>query len=837
MSQIRGGGRCVARTAGALLVALLATAPVGWGLISQGFAAQPAQPVHPGAAIAPVVPDPSAAGSATHFDVFVSVATLAGLLLLARWYRGPSRLQWFIVGLSLFLSLRYLAWRGLYTLNTSDPLSLGLSLTVFAAEVYGVGATLLFYFQIINPIHRTSPTPDPERLPTVDVFVTVCDEPADILKRTLIACQALDYPADLKRIYVLDDGGRRDVREIAAALGCAYLNRPTREHAKAGNLNFALAHSSGEVIACFDTDHAPVRSFLMETVGFFEDSKVALVQTPHHFYNPDLFQRNLRMERRLVNEQDLFFQLVQPGRDGHNSVFFCGSGGLFRRRPLEEIGGFATKSVTEDIHTSILIHAKGHRSVYLNKRLAAGLSPESYASYQRQRQRWTRGHLQLLFSRESPLLLRGLTFVQRVDYLASIYYFLHGPARVIYLLGPLAYLLFGKYVVVADATALLTFYAAHYAGAVAASSAVTRGFRNPFWSDLYETVMSVPLTLTVMASVFLRRPPVFHITPKGVRAPRPSFHLLPSLPYMLLAGAMGWGIAAGVAEIVRWGRPSTAAAISAFWAGYNLLLCVAATAAARERPQRRAALRVARDMPCELRADHAFLPARTFDVSETGMRLVLHPPRFLPALTEVRLCDDGGEVTTVQGRVVRNDRVGDRDAVVGIAWVDVTDDLARRLVRHMYSAPSSWAIAPVADTRMWRSLGWLCAASLQPFAKERPLRRLAPRFTLKIPCEIVSRDEVVSGVTEDMSETGLLIRCPDASRTVAERCVVRLTPGVDLFTVRGRVIWRTARNGELYIGILCEEHLSRFLITWIEFVQSAPNRRRPMAYSEPTLTG
>jgi cellulose synthase (UDP-forming) len=412
-----------------------------------------------------------------------------------------------------------MVWRGLYTLNTEDPVSLGASLAVFVAELYGVGGMAFFYLQVINPLQRSTARSDVGARPTVDVFVTICDEPIDILRRTLVACQAMEYPADRKRIFVLDDAGRADVRQLAARLGCVYLSRPTHEHAKAGNLNFALAHSHGALVLIFDTDHVPVRTFLLETVGQFEDLKVAIVQTPHHFYNPDLFQRNFRLQDRLVNEQDLFFQVVQPGRDRHNSVFFCGSGGIFRRAALDEIGGFATASVTEDIHTSVLLHAKGYRSVYVNKRLAAGLAPESYASYLRQRQRWTRGHLQIFLSAHNPLFVRGLTVAQRIDYFASIYYFLLGPARMVFLLAPLVYLLFGKYVVVTDLTSLLTFYVAHYIGGVVASGVLARGFRNPFWGDLYETVMSVPLTSTTVATVLLRRPWPFLVTPKGIRSP------------------------------------------------------------------------------------------------------------------------------------------------------------------------------------------------------------------------------------------------------------------------------------------------------------------------------
>jgi cellulose synthase (UDP-forming) len=771
-------------------------------------------------------------GAASVTDVVISVVVLAAVIVLANRRLRSRKLQWLVVALSVILTARYLIWRGLYTLNTSDSVSLGLSLTVLAAELYGLGGVLLFYFQIVKPIQRPPKTADRERLPRVDVLVTICNEPLDILRRTLVACQAMEYPSERRRVYVLDDGGRAEVRVLAAQLGCVYLSRPTREYGKAGNLNYALPYSSGDLILMFDTDHVPVRTFLMETVGHFEDPLVAIVQTPHHFYNPDIFQRNFRLEEHLINEQDLFFQVVQPGRDGHNSAFFCGSGGIFRRRALEEVGGFVTASVTEDIHTTLRLHAKGYRSIYVNKRLAAGLAPESCASYLRQRQRWTRGHIQMFLSGDNPLFLPGLSLAQRIDYLASIYYFLLGPARVAYLMAPLAYLLFGKYVVVADALSLLTFYVAHYVGAVLATGVVTRGFRNPFWADLYETVMSVPLAITTFTTVLFRKSWAFLVTPKGIQSSKYRLDVLPSAPYVVIAGLLLVGIALGVAELIQEGRSNPALTVSLVWGAYNAVLCATAAMVARERPQRRTAARLAADLPCELGVDGAVLQARTFDVSESGVRLFLDPPRFLPRQVDVRLVGDG-ETTELRGTVVRNDRVADRSSFVGIEFGELSEAKRASIIRHMYCAPSAWERVRLIDTGLWRSFVWLSTAVFRSFGKERSVRRLAPRFDLAVPCELVSRDDVISGQTEDMSETGLLIRFPNAVGPVAERCVVRLIPGMDVYTIKGRVVWQQSRTSGLYVGLRCEEPLSRFLITWIEFAQQTASHQR----AAPTTAG
>ena len=133
--------------------------------------------------------------------------------------------------------------------------------------------------------------------------------------------------------------------------------------------------------------------------------------------------------------------MVQTGRDRHNSAFFAGCSGLFRRGPLEEIGGFQPQTITEDLHTSLILHSRGYQSRYLNKILSVGLMPETLDGYLKQRTRWAIGSMQVLL-RNNPLTIRGLTVAQRIDYFGSIFYFFFGIPRVICLLAPLAMLLF-----------------------------------------------------------------------------------------------------------------------------------------------------------------------------------------------------------------------------------------------------------------------------------------------------------------------------------------------------------------------------------------------------------
>ncbi|MGQ4565618.1 glycosyltransferase family 2 protein, partial [Acinetobacter baumannii] len=136
--------------------------------------------------------------------------------------------------------------------------------------------------------------------------------------------------------------------------------------AKAGNINNALKQATGEFVAIFDCDHVPTRSFLQLTMGwFFKDKKLAMLQTPHHFFSPDPFERNLGRFRQTPNEGTLFYGLVQDGNDMWDATFFCGSCAILRRSALDEIGGIAVETVTEDAHTSLRLHRRGHTSAYI----------------------------------------------------------------------------------------------------------------------------------------------------------------------------------------------------------------------------------------------------------------------------------------------------------------------------------------------------------------------------------------------------------------------------------------------------------------------------------------
>lgn len=739
---------------------------------------------------------------------FPAVATAALILLLFAMPKSPV-FRLVVVGSSLALTFRYILWRGVYTLNTADYAGIGISATLLAAELYGVVQYLFFLYQGSRSKKRIRPELDEAELPTVDVFITVYNEPTDVLTRTVVGCMAQDYPPEKLTVYVLDDGRREEVKEVCGKTGSRYITRADNADAKAGNINNALRNTGAEVVAIFDCDHVPVRTFLAETVPFLKDPEVGFVQVPHHFYNPDIFQRNLRLESEIVNEQDLFFKVIEPGRDYYNSAFFAGSCGLFRRKALSETGGMMAETLTEDIHTSMELHSRGWKSVFVNKVLSAGLAPENSASYVKQRERWAEGGIQL-FLLDNPLFKKGLSFHQRLNYFASITYFFHGLPRIVYLSAPLAFLLFGYAPLVTDLGTLLYYFLPHYAAQLIAFNAISRGFRNPFWSDVYETLMSFGITRVAARTVLRPRDRPFMVTPKGLVSDDRGMDLATVLPHsallcMLLAGGLLGirGMALGV--------DADALTISVAWTAYNALLLVAALVSAAERPQRRKHLRLKRKIPCEIEPLDKKLTCVTTDISEGGISVRLDSPAFFQEkIVRVRLTSVYGEVTTVKGEVIREDTLPSGDITLGISFLNVDDAARQSLIRQMYSPEDSWSEehGDGSSVKIIKNLLLLVSALARSFVREKLLKRVSPRFSTRFPCEINIAGVSFGGATRNVSATGLAAEV-EGINELPPSLVVSLNAGGESIVLAGKLVWQVKKGKKVVFGMKFSESMER----------------------------
>lgn len=328
----------------------------------------------------------------------------------------------------------YLAWR--FTIINPD--SLVLSIAYYTAEVFGFILGLCVILNTWNYSHR-EPPPAPDGL-SVDVFVPAYKEPLHIIRRTLMAARDIRYPHGT---FLLDDGKREDLKRLAHELGVQYLRREGNAHAKAGNLNYGLAHSRADYVMVFDADHIALPHALDVMLGFFTDEKVSMVQTPQDYYNIDAFQYiNARRSGALWHDQSAFYNIAEPAGDCVNASSCVGTGVVYRRSALDRIGGIPTATVTEDIHTSLKLHKAGYETVFLNESIAYGVAASDLSEYYKTRHRWGHGNLHALML-ENILFSRGLTFKQRLHYLSLGLVYLEGWQQLLLFTIPLIALVFG----------------------------------------------------------------------------------------------------------------------------------------------------------------------------------------------------------------------------------------------------------------------------------------------------------------------------------------------------------------------------------------------------------
>lgn len=464
------------------------------------------------------------------------------IVVLAVMRVSPQPRTWsrrIVVGILIILTLRYVTWRSLSTLNLVNPLNGVFSLGLFALEMVMLVSSTIQLFLMLNVLDRKRDADlnslaviDGSFNPTVDIFIPTYNEPAFILRRTIIGCQALDYPN--KKIYLLDDTRRQEMAELAAQLQCEYITRLDNLHAKAGNLNYALTKTEGELIVIFDADFIPTTNFLTRTVGFFQDSNVALVQTPQSFYNADPIARNLGLENILTSEEEVFYRQIQPIRDGADSVVCAGTSFVVRRSALLLTGGFVTESLSEDYFTGIRLSANGYRLIYLDEKLSAGLAAENIAAHATQRLRWARGTLQGFFIKSNPLTIPGLSLIQRLAHLEGLLHWFTSISRVYFLIMPLMYSFLGVIPIKATPAELMYFFLPYYLVNLAVFTWLNNHARSALLSDVYSLVLCFPLALTVIQVMLNPFSKGFKVTPKGTVNKSYTFNWKLALPLIFL---------------------------------------------------------------------------------------------------------------------------------------------------------------------------------------------------------------------------------------------------------------------------------------------------------------
>ena len=597
---------------------------------------------------------------------------------MGRFFDRHTRLLRGLVLVALVWGLGYLTWRVGWSWKGASPVAF---VMLLVTEVYGLYAlATLAWFSWSRPPRRRPATTLGR---TVDVYVCTYDEPAEVIMATLAGCRALTYP---HTTYLLDDGRREAMAEIAALAGAEYLTRPDNSHAKAGNLNAALPRTEGELVLILDADHVPMPDALDALVGYFDDERMAVVQTPHDFFNHDSVQHYVVGR----HEQSLFYRVVCPGKDRHGAAYWCGSAALINREALLSIGGVATETIAEDFHTTIRLLRHGWRSRYHDEVLVQGLAPHDLDGYLLQRDRWARGNLAVFTLPESPLRARTLSLRQRLSYLASLLAYLAPPMRLLLLLTLGLVLWTGELPMQVSVAALAALWLPYVVLNLSAGTALARGYMRIPETAHYELLTMEIYTRALRCAILPARTK-FKVTPKqgndrgGWESLR-KLHLVLFCTVLVAAGTLLRLLdLAGVGPLPD--LPGIAAVIVPLLGLYELRRLLGTVRAVGRRRQRRLVYRFQGEAEAHCYEPDAYTHARLVDASASGLGLVADGPLTVGARPAVLLMleDAAGERHEVATQVeVRSCRESEGRHLVGATILEIDPDSRLVLMEWCY---------------------------------------------------------------------------------------------------------------------------------------------------------
>lgn len=587
---------------------------------------------------------------------------------------------------AVFALAAYLLWRITYTLPASGwNRSVALVLVTFEALPL---AGLVVKAITLWSIDSAAPSPVTE-VPAgtrVVVLIPTYNEPAAVIAPTIAAACALQ-PAH--ETWVLDDGSRPWVADMCTAYGARYVARMLHDHAKAGNMNHALDLMEAEefeggdgvdVIAVLDCDHVPLPTFLTATLGWFDDDDVAVVQGPQTYYNAGAFD-----DDGYTGEQGLFFNVLMPSRHHSGSgPFWCGSTSLLRVSALREVGGIATETLTEDMHTSLKLIRAGWRTVYHHQTLAVGLAPSTPDQYLMQRRRWGMGAMQILVQEGLWTAKRWMTWRTWYEYVSATLWWLEGVLTLVAFVVPITVL----------ASGAETSTAGPFAFGIAFSAMLTtrlwgtkRLLRNQIhWPTAFALrIFRLPVGVSCVSWLWSRRTLQFEVVPKGGadervlgRAPR-ILWALATVVAIVLTYAL-----AGVAGVVPWHTSTGSTMASGVWlaiAGFVLYCGARRIRSSAYATSRRNAYRVAVHTPVSI----DFVDGELIDIS-VGGAAVRFPAGTMPPAGRVELRLPGTHA--VQMEMVRMRQTSVHGELASLQVVDGDWAALRTMALWLFHTPA-----------------------------------------------------------------------------------------------------------------------------------------------------
>lgn len=719
--------------------------------------------------------------------VAVFLVLLGQLIIHAEFQEDSSEISQyyhlFLLWLSMVTTLRYLYYRTSYTLNFDGWLNSIACLLLFAAELYAILTLVLAYFQTLKiqerqPINLT--TIPVEEWYKVDIYIPTYNEDVEIVRKTAVAALACDYAPNKKQVYVLDDGRpekykendprreqfsarREQLRQMCQELGCIHMTRDNNDHAKAGNINAAFYKTGGDLVLILDCDHIPSRQILLHTMGFFFDPKVSFVQTPHWFYNPDPFERNLVTKGRIPAGNELFYKVLQKGNDFWNAAFFCGSAALIRKSHALEVGGIAVETVTEDCHTALRLHSLGYKSVYYDKIMVAGLAPETFSSYVGQQVRWARGMAQIL-RLENPVFnpKLNLTVAQRICYFSATSHFLYGYPRLIYAIAPPLFLLFGINSVQGLGLETLAYALPHILLSLFTNYIIYKNVRFSFWNEIFEFAMAFQAGWVTMLALFNPKLGSFNVTDKGTSITKRTFDWESMRGLLVVTGLVVSSLLAVPYWLLLRPEDWQAVLVNTMWSIFNLVLLIAALLVGFEQPQVRSAHRLQRRLPILITSNSQTIMGKTVNISETGALISLETWPNLLEEVEVEVMGDYTASASLTAQIVRVSPINDTETLLAVDFVKLNNAQRDALTLVLYSDVQEWysqkgqyVDRPIA------SLGFLATSLTRSLRDIKQTSRKKVRKQVNSNSQLYWDGNFFFGVATELGTTGLRLEIED----------------------------------------------------------------------------
>ena len=574
-------------------------------------------------------------------------------------------------------SVIYILWRLFFTLPLhAGIVSLIAGIALFVAEFISMLEAVIHYICMSKDKAPEFPVIPESEYPHVDVLIATHSEEPELLFKTINGCKHMEYPDPAKvHIYLCDDNDRPEMAKLAQKMGVGYFGLSGNKLAKAGNLNNALSKTNSPLVVTFDADMIPRSSFLMKTVPYFflpemisedgvwrkrteeeldPDYKIGFVQTPQSFYNPDLFQFNFFAESNIPNEQDYFFKEVNVGRNSSNSAIYAGSNTLISRRALEEVGGIRTKTITEDFATGIDIQAKGYTCFAIDEVLASGLAPDDFPNLLKQRQRWGRGCVQTI--RSTRFLFGKLPFLSKLSYLSCLLYWWTFLRRIVYILSPILFTVFGVLVVRTSLWGILLIWLPSYLIYNHSLRLLSGKVRDQKWSNIVDTILCPYMILPILAETFGIRMRTFVVTSKEKTGTR-SAKIIYAIPHLILLAASIVGIYFSIVRMMLY--KNILGLVVLFWLCMNTYFLTMAVFFLLGRINYRSSQRFQAEIPVTFSVGTRRVHGTTCDISENGLSFVTDFPEFLHGIVDFEL-RDGKWAARVSGEIVQVGQFGNQ---------------------------------------------------------------------------------------------------------------------------------------------------------------------------------